>query len=563
MTSSSISSAIDNNHDAPKSEVFRAADGITIKIFNLDDTEKISREALLDARLIRSIIIETENPDHDEDDDDDEDIDIQMIQGMMGGIDVAGAANASPAGDDTSIKSKGSQASLTEDPLEGEDDNQEAEDEDEDEDDSDDESGDNEALEKACLPIVELLDAIYSAGGKLETFHWDIRHQFWDNSKVRRPSSFFTALWKHAPTLSKLGIGFYTHELHGVSGPTTSFPALKELYVDASGAHGDDGSAVEDLLKSCPALEILKFYWPGCDLDSCQIQDISWTFEMPKLRYLTLYGYDFAPQALASFLERHPSIENFVDGVDAESRVSFKESEGPRLSKTALPNVKAVDRASDSARYPEDWFDDEAGRKIAYLVVPWGWQGQVDVSKNMATELKCLDINASNVTAWRPDEADSDDDEEEKKRKAADPEKKLVKGVRKLLLSLTGLRELGVSLESQRVTMRLPDGTHGSPPGMDETDLKVVLSVLPKETGIRALRVWDTAGKPLSQELLDDFPEVPRSLEYLSWEGEEKVLYQFMRRGSGRVKAVLCEETLREVDEKKKGDWTEKRILDY
>jgi hypothetical protein len=556
MASSSTSPATYDKPDGPKSEVLRAADGsITIKILNLDDTETILREALPDAKLIRSIIIETENPDQDEDDDDDEDIDIQMIQGMMGGTDVADAR------DDRSIKSKDSEASLAEDALEGEDENQEAEEEDED--DSDDESGDNEALEKLCLPIIELLDAIRSADGKLETFSWDIRHQFWHNSKVRRPSSFFTALWKHAPTLSKLGTGYYTHELHEVNGSSSPFPVLKELYIDASGAHGDDGSAVEDLLKSCPVLEKLEFHWPGCDLDSCQIQNISWKFEMPKLRYLALHGSDFAPAALAQFLENHPSIENFVDGVDSDSHVSYKESEGPRLSKTALPNVRAVHGASDSARYPEDWFSDEADRKIAHLTAPWGWQGKVDVSKNMARELKCLDINASNITAWRPEEPDSDDEEEEKQRIAADPEKMLVKGVRKLLPSLTGLKELGINLESQRVSKRLPDGTYGSPPGMDENDLKVILSVLPKETGIRALRIWDSAGKPLPQSLLDDFPAVPSSLEYLSWEGEETVLYQIMRRGSGKVKAVLCEEKLREVDEKKKGEWNEKRILDY
>jgi hypothetical protein len=562
MASSSTSQAINDKPDGPKSEVLRVADGsITIRILNLDDTETIIREALPDAKLIRSIIVETENPDHDEDDDDDEDIDIQMIQGMMGGIDVAGAANASPTGDDRLIKSKGSKASLAEDALEGEDEDRGVSAEDED--DSDDESGDNEALEKACLPIIELLDAILSAGGKLETFSWDIRHQFWDNSKVRRPSSFFTALWKHAPTLRKLGLGYFTHELHEVDGPTSPFPVLKELYVDASGAHGDDGTAVEDLLKLCPVLEKLEFYWPGCDLDSCQIQNISWKFEMPKLRYLALHGSDFAPVALAQFLENHPNIENFVDGVDADSHVPYEESEGPRLSKTALPNVRAVNRASESARYPEDWFSDEADRKIVHLAVPWAWQGGVDVSKNMARELKCLNINASNVTAWRPNKPDSDDEEEERQRIEADPEKKLVKGVRKLLPSLTGLRELSIKLESQSVSMTLPDGEFGSPPGMDETDLKVILSVLPKETAIRALRVWDSAGKPLPQSLLDDFPAIPSSLEYLKWEGEEKVLYRFIRREGGKVKAVPCEEKLREVDEKRNGEWNETRILDY
>lgn len=417
------------------------------------------REALSDpssVKLIRSIEIITSTPKDEDDDDDDEEIDIQLVEGLMGGADIGELAAGMDDDDAGSVKSAGSKDDAVE----------------EDEDDSDDEGKNDEAMNQACQPIIELLSAILTANGSLASFSWENRPGWWD-SKGRRPPSFWTALWAHSATLQTLNLGFYTLELHHVQGPSPSqsFPLLRTLYIDASTAHGDDGSAVEDLLSLCPALETLEFFWPGCDLLTCQIQNISWDFHWPELRVLRLYGSDFAPLALADLLEKHPSVENFVDGVDGEFRSSFKESQSPRLKAGCLPNVKAVDRASDSARFPEDWFNDEAERKIKHLGVPWGWSGGLEVSKMMAKELKCLEINAGNVTDWRPDEPDSDDEEEERKRKELDPEKKIVKSVRRILPELNGLRELGIRLESDSVTMRLPDGSHGSPPGMDEKDL--------------------------------------------------------------------------------------------
>ncbi|KAF2791514.1 hypothetical protein K505DRAFT_419092 [Melanomma pulvis-pyrius CBS 109.77] len=528
------------------SGIFKKADGITIKILDLLEGKKIVCEVLSNpssVKLIRSIEIETSTP--EDENDGDEEIDIQLVEELMGGADIEELAAGMDDDDAGSVKSMGSKDDTVED-----------------EDDSDDEGKNGEAMNQACQPIIELLSAILTANGSLSSFSWENKPGWWD-SKGRRPPFFWTALWAHSATLQTLNLGFYTHELHHVRGPSPSqlFPLLRTLYIDASTAHGDNGSAVENLLSVCPALETLEFFWPGCDLLTCQIQNISWDFHWPALRVLRLYGSDFAPLALADLLEKHPTVENFVDGVDSDFRSSFKESQSPRLKASCLPNVKAVNRADDSARFPEHWFDDEAGRKINHLGVPWGWNGGLEVSKTMARELKCLEINAGNVTNWRPDEPDSDDEEEEKKRKELDPEKKIVKSVRKILPELKGLRELGIRLESDSVTMTLPDGSHGSPPGMDEKDLKVVLSILTDQTNIRALRIWDTKGKPLPQSLLDDFPKIPPSLEYLGWEAEEKVLYRFERDG-GKVKAVSCE-PLRVVEEEAKKDWSEKRILDY
>jgi hypothetical protein len=68
-----------------------------------------------------------------------------------------------------------------------------------------------------------------------------------------------------------------------------------------------------------------------------------------------------------------------------------------------------------------------------------------------------------------------------------------------------------------------------------------VLSILPENSKIRALRLWDEAAGKLSQEILQDFPAVPASLQYLSWEGQERKLYR-VERVNGMVKLQVCDE---------------------
>ncbi|KAF2705829.1 hypothetical protein K504DRAFT_505557 [Pleomassaria siparia CBS 279.74] len=546
----SSTSPVEDKPVTKTSQVIKTPDSITIRLFNLEDAEKIVREALSDpgnSKLIWTIEIETSNPDDEEDD---EDIDIQLVENMMGGADLADLLDGAGTDDDAA-----SIDAADERPI--------GSDDDDDDEDSDDEAKNDTAMNNFCEPIIELLDAIHSSSGSLESFSWDNQPGWWD-SKGHRPAAFWTALWKHSSTLQRLRIGFYTHELHNVSvpSPTKPFPLLHDLYIDAGTTHGNDGSAVDSLLSLCPSLTTLDFSWPGCDLDDCQIKNISWDYHYPQLRSLTLYGGDFAPDAFAAFLDRNPSIEVFVDGVDGDCREPYGEQGGPGLKAETLPNVRCVSRASDSARYPEDWFDDKSARKVVHLGLPWTTRDGFAVSETAARELKCLDINAS-INYWRPDEVDSDDEEEEKKRIRTDPSKPLVKSTRKLLPQLKQLRELGIRMASQSSTMRLPDGSFGSPPGMNEEDVKNILSVLPSsDTQIRALRLWDTAGKALPQSFLDDFPRIPTSLEYLSWEAEVPVLYQLTKQENGKVRARPCE-PLRVVPEGRKGDWNEKRILDY
>lgn len=65
---------------------------------------------------------------------------------------------------------------------------------------------------------------------------------------------------------------------------------------------------------------------------------------------------------------------------------------------------------------------------------------------------------------------------------------------------------------------------------------------------------------PLPQAVLDDFPQVPESLEFLKWEAKEKILYKLVR-SDGKIRAVP-DMLLRAVNEAAPS-WTEQRILDY
>lgn len=89
-----------------------------------------------------------------------------------------------------------------------------------------------------------------------------------------------------------------------------------------------------------------------------------------------------------------------------------------------------------------------------------------------------------------------------------------------------------------------------------------MINILPKDTQIRALRVTDERRLKLPDDLLDNFPEVPASVEYLKWDigkKEEKGSLYRLERNGGRVKAVECE-ALRKLGGKT--SWVDDRILD-
>ncbi|KAF2650877.1 hypothetical protein K491DRAFT_782272 [Lophiostoma macrostomum CBS 122681] len=398
----------------------------------------------------------------------------------------------------------------------------------------------DERMNRYCAPIIQLLNAIESSGGSLESFSWDSKCGWWDSNGTR-PREFWDALWQHARTLQKLTLGFYTHEVHKVRPAQVHFPAMRELRINADTAHGDEGDAVEHLLKTSAALEVLVFHYPGCDLDTCQIKNVTWDYNFPNLKFLEVNGYDFAPDAFKEFLGRCGNVEIFEDLIDHD----YDGEERVAVLKTTLPKLRKLYKDYGTTNDWNEWFDADAARPIEHLTVRGGPSSQLaNIATGVAVRgLKTLEFEGY-CTDWRAQEREppaSDDSSEEVETEEQKMGMTLrAQGIKNLLPKLLGLQELGIGLGSDNISISLPGGGWGSPSPMDEKDLRTVLSILPTDTQIRALRLWDEAAGKLSQTILDDFPAVPESLQYLSWEGKEKKLYK-VERLDGQVKLQVCD----------------------
>ena len=51
----------------------------------------------------------------------------------------------------------------------------------------------------------------------------------------------------------------------------------------------------------------------------------------------------------------------------------------------------------------------------------------------------------------------------------------------------------------------------------------------------------DSRGLKLPDEILNQFPDIPKSLEYLKWDTGKKAVVYRLERGAGKVRAVECE----------------------
>ena len=218
----------------------------------------------------------------------------------------------------------------------------------------------------------------------------------WDTVRHNRPHSFWNALYAHASTLQQLKLDFASHEVHTLPKLDVPFPKLESLKLSAYGAHGDDGTKLQTLMKNSPALKSLSFTWPNCDLVECSIRNINWDeLRLPALTHLDLNGYDVTPESLAAFLARQPTIQAFHDTLESyyttfdldedDIRQEEKEAEYRRINRpdspsiprravrnpfavatTSLPNLKAV-HMSDLKL--SAYFNPDAGRRIQHLGV--------------------------------------------------------------------------------------------------------------------------------------------------------------------------------------------------
>jgi hypothetical protein len=455
----------------------------------------------------------------------------------------------------------------------------------------------SEIYEKFGIEMSKIIQEIQHHGG-LEAFKW-----IGVDEENTRPAVFWESLWKTASTLENLNIQFSVHELEKLSKlvshpqillhtvltrvaqtlPSVQFPVLETLSINASAAHGDNGSLVEAILQTCPALQDLDLSFPTCDLEGCRLQGITWQHTFPSLKALDVRTYNSDNAALSEFLLRHPKIATLAWDVDADEGFIFPRDSLPELralsmdfrgrSELLKENVEVLARCQHLAHLRVDGCPHTSYLEIAKL----------------GNNLKCLELNPG-VYSWREgcgesgEEPDSDDEKLADSLEAETGMRNLPSIIGSMLEKLYGLQELAMDLETSCTSSRNDEGKFVNPDSMNVKDLvsrfsitpltktpsecspliyklqRSIIKVLPKDTQIRALRLSDQRGLTLPEEVLENFPEVPASLEYLKWcIGETGLLYKLERNG-GRVRAVECEALRRPHGRE---NWVEERVLEY
>ena len=410
-----------------------------------------------------------------------------------------------------------------------------------------------------CAPLITILDLVKFHDGGLTSFIWPAPS--YTDQKFTRPPSFWTALYAHAPTLTTLHLDFFCHEVHTLRPLplNTIFTALRDLRLDTSSAHGDNGSTVDALLNACPNLEILHFEWPPCDLGSCQIENISWGWKFPKLAQLYVFGWNFAPAAYTDFLVRHTSLTSIEERVDGPWDSNSGEYAKARLPVTALPNLQTLKKDFPYTHKLRDYFEPTANRPISTLALRVNTyqsaeQGLIDIATSTTAQenLRTLELSGD-IRCWRAwdTEHDSSDDEtetveerqqrrEEEEQDRNEQQKNRLPDILKTVIpSIAGLEELSFEMDSTIVTYSSPD-TWTYPDPMNMCDLVDVLGLLPKarDGRLKLLRLKDPRAKADALEELGEYlneqcevlgegESVTGSLQVLQWCGEEKRVYSF------------------------------------
>ena len=147
---------------------------------------------------------------------------------------------------------------------------------------------------------------------------------------------------------------------------------------------------------------------------------------------------------------------------------------------------------------------------------------------------------------------------------------------------LPELREFALDLETGLMYMSDDEGEWGHPAAMNGKDLvspshtssSLLLNILlafllidiragtsSRELTTLRHQAIRSRSLPLPEELLESLPEIPRSVEYLRWDTQEKKLLYRLERSEGKTKAVKCDPV--RASSVAEELWAENRILDY
>ena len=304
------------------------------------------------------------------------------------------------------------------------------------------ESQGTERMARACEHLVTIIDMIM-LHDQLESFKWTGYEL--SQSRVVRSETFWKALAKTAPSLKHLNLGFYVHEIHGLS-KVEIFPShfenLESLELDLSGGHGDDATEVDKMLRMIRSVKRLVLDLPTCDLESCRIQGLSYEYHLPKLENLSLSVYDSPGSGLVEFLVRHTSVEILCLNFDSDESLQFSE--------TTLPGLRALKVNSFGRSLFHGLLSQSAARPLDHLDAgSWNKDSYAEIPKLAAT-LTCLEIQDS-FDAWR--------------------EGDFPQQLKEILSQLPNLQELALDLPTGNTSWRNEDGTRGGPRPMDADDL--------------------------------------------------------------------------------------------
>jgi hypothetical protein len=285
------------------------------------------------------------------------------------------------------------------------------------------------------------------------------------------------------------------------------------------------------------------FEWPGCDLKTCQIQNIDWdAYTWTGLKELELNGWDFAPTRLATLLGRHKGVEVFRDGVDGPY-VDEDASHIP-LDVNVFPKLQTLRKRRGDARTLAEYFDPRATRPIRRLILDIGFNAARTMDElsacEGATTLEELelrgDVGSWRCKAWESDSSEDDEERETRKTKEAEIPP-IFMALRTLLERLDGLKELGIQLDSGNTfSKNSKTGEWESDAPSNQDDLERILAHIPRATSLRSLRLSDESVDELDQAWVQDMRGVPDSLEILGWGKEIFTIERVERRIRGVIR---------------------------
>lgn len=406
-----------------------------------------------------------------------------------------------------------------------------------------------------CPHLIIILDAIKIHGGGLTAFSWPASQH--THEYFTRPQEFWTALYAHASTFQTLHLDFFCHEVHTVPcpPPSVTFEA-KDLRLDTSSAHGDNGAAIDTILKVCSNTSTLHFEWPPCDLESCQIRNVSWAWHFPQLKHLRTFGWNFAPATYTNFLVRHPNLTSIAECLDGPWHSGEGEAVQVRLPTAALPNLRVLEKRYAGTHGLRDYFDTTANRQIDALVVHVNdFQGveqellEIAVLPTAQRRLRTLEFRGK-ISCWRrreredsseDDSADETPEQRDQRLQHAEKifqareQKRLPAILKSVLPHLTSLETLSIEMDSSNGIYDSEASGTTYPEPMSRRDFHAILDLLPKskEGRLKVLRLEDAraTADPRSGrirewicEMNDEITEgeaVQGSLRTLEWCGQQ------------------------------------------